>query len=837
MKFSKEEHLLKAAPSGAAATTPDLDVVTEPAAKGPQRRWMLVTAGLCIALLSLVFVCYRNTLGSYFLADDFGEIYYMSRVWNGEWNLYLADWTSNTMNVPGMAVYRPWFITSLVFDFFFFRGNPFGYYLSNITYFAADVLLLFFIVRELTRSWSTPRSLGCSFSAAALFAMSPLHCESVSWVGGRTDSLCAVFFLSGLLCFLLARSRSSALFAIGTVVSFWLGILTKEMAIGLPIIATAIAFIYPLRPMHPETPWVEGLLQRAKDALSETSALWISTVGYFAVRFLTLGTIFGGYTAGLGDAQSAGALRTWLDLDSYRRFIFPFGADIVSPNSSIALLLVAAYIAAGLLIIVRASRGQLPVRMLALLGIWIFAALLPIYRLWGIGPNLEGARYCFFLTIPGSLLLPILLLAPWGQDARPKLTRWFTAAAALAIAGLLFVNGRALSKTNREWVEAGNRVRAIATGAKSLVQNLPAGKDRVLIFSVPKTHLGAHMMYNGPTLMTALKPPFTEKDYEQNIESTDHLFFGLDQYINSARFKQLVASERVDGPYAWDLDGKQFYRMIYYPSAQRDESLVLPLNMTASSVQVYTQGHAVASGDGQALHLSNLQAGDGLRFGNLHINPLDVDFIEIEYKLPAGEHTQVPLRFQARWQGSDKRASISSDLQAAKTIYELPTDSSSRWQTVRIPVSHYWRWYGCGNISALSVMPPAATEIEIRRIALVCDRHLRPTVIVQGAKVDGSGVHYVTNKSSLSIDATGIPGAVSVRVESSKPNFFFDQHTNSKDGLHVSKLVPGSKANVPYTSNLSPVNTFSEIRAQAMDVQGKPIGEPSDAQVIFAQVH
>jgi hypothetical protein len=799
--------------------------------------WAVVTAVLCLALVALVGIMYRQTLGSYFMADDFGEIFYMSRIWSGEWNLYLADWVSNTMNVPGMAVYRPWFVTSLVIDFFFWRGNPFGYYLSNITYFAADVLLFFFVVRLLTTSWSTPRSLACSFSAAALFALSPLHCESISWVGGRTDTICATYFLAGLFFFLLARARSSTAAAAASLVAFWMAMLTKEMAIALPILATTIAFLYPLRTEHPETPRLSAMGTRIKDSLNESSALWISTVGYFAARYLALGTMLGGYTAGLGQAQSTGALGTWLDTDTYRRLVFPFAADIVSTQSSLAFLLLAAYTVAGLAIIVRVSRGQLPGRSLLLLGVWALAAALPLYKLWGIGPNLEGARYCFFLTMPGSLLLPLLLFSPLktepaGGSASNRFALAYTVVAVLIMGAVLFVNARTLNKTNREWVAAGQEVRAITSGAATLVENLPAGKDRILIFSVPKTHLGAHMIYNGPTLMTALKPPFTTKNYESKIESTDHLFFGLDRYINSARFKQLLNSGTVDGPYAWDLADKRFFRMIHYPSAQSKEALILPLNMTASSAQIYANHHAVASGDGKALHLTNLQRGDGLRFGNLHINPLDVDFVETEYRLPGKESG--PLTFEARWQGSDMRASSVADLCAVKTVEAPPADKHAAWQTVRIPVSHFWRWYGCGNISALSVVPPAVSEIEIRKITLVPDAHLRPTLKVGGAKVDGSGVHYVTAASSVQVDASTIKGAVSTVLESTRPDFFFDQGASSNSGLHSSTKLSGLKSTIPFKTAGTPLHAFCEMRVQALDAKGNPVGEPSEPAIVFA---
>lgn len=841
MKSSKEKLLVAVPQSSNASTTPDDSAVISghPAVETKPVRWKLVTAVLCFVLVAMVVFCYRNTLNSYFLADDFGEVFYMSRIWNGEWNLYWSDWISNTMNNPGMAVYRPWFITTLVIDYFFFHGNAAGYYASNIAYFAADVVLFYFVVRQLTSTWTPLRSLACSFAAAALFGLSPLHCESISWVGGRTDTICATFFLAGLLCFLLARTRNSWLLTAGAVLAYTLGILTKEMAIGLPVVAAGIAFINPKNAPHPETPLLSGVWQRAIGALKETSYLWIATVIYFVARYLALGTILGGYTAGLGAAQSMGALSAWMDLDSYRRFILPFGIDIVSPSGSLAYMLIAAYAVATFLLILRLGRGEIAGKNLMLLGVWIAASILPIYKLWGIGPNLEGARYCFFLTIPCSLALPLLLFSPpkSAEAEKSRFTITTTVVAVLALGMMLFVNARALMRTNREWVAAGQQVHAITNGVVRLVEKLPQGKERALIFSVPKTHMGAHMIYNGPTLMTALKPPFRQQDYESKVESADHLFFGLDRFINASRFKQLLSSGRVDGPYAWDLRKHNFIKMSYGAVSSNDGDRVLPLNIAATAVQVYTNGGAEvsASPDGQTLHLSKVRPNEGLRFGGLNLNPLDVDFVEVEYRFPKESPTGATT-FEARWQGSEKAASLSEDLRATREIDAATSPVPGDWQTVHIPLSHYWRWYGCGRIDSVSVFPPSGYDIEIRKIALLSDNTLRPRAGIVGGKVDGSGVHYVNKDCTITFDAGKIPGATGLRIESTKQDFFFDQGASAKTGLHSTQNAQSAQVTLPFSSKLSPRNCFSEIRAQALDSQGRPIGEPSDAQVIFAQV-
>jgi len=89
---------------------------------------------LChIAILTaVVWLVFSRTLGSYFLADDFGEVSYASHIFAGDYHLLWSDFTGNFMRVPGMAVWRPWLMVSLFTDFCLWRAQATGYYLTNL---------------------------------------------------------------------------------------------------------------------------------------------------------------------------------------------------------------------------------------------------------------------------------------------------------------------------------------------------------------------------------------------------------------------------------------------------------------------------------------------------------------------------------------------------------------------------------------------------------------------------------------------------------------------------------------------------------------------------------
>lgn len=75
-----------------------------------------------------------------------------------------------------------------------------------------------------------------SVTAALLFAMHPLRVESVAWVSGRKDLLCALFLLPSFGSYLLWKLRGRKSYLLASVVLYMLAILSKPMAMPFPLI-------------------------------------------------------------------------------------------------------------------------------------------------------------------------------------------------------------------------------------------------------------------------------------------------------------------------------------------------------------------------------------------------------------------------------------------------------------------------------------------------------------------------------------------------------------------------------------------------------------------------
>ena len=106
-----------------------------------------------------------------------------------------------------------------------------GHHLTNVLLHALSVIVLLLVLRQMTgRLW--PSAL-----VAALFAIHPLHVESVAWVAERKDVLSGLFFVLTLAAYLgYVRRPFSVLRYLLVVLCFALGLLSKPMLVTLPLV-------------------------------------------------------------------------------------------------------------------------------------------------------------------------------------------------------------------------------------------------------------------------------------------------------------------------------------------------------------------------------------------------------------------------------------------------------------------------------------------------------------------------------------------------------------------------------------------------------------------------
>ena len=133
-------------------------------------------------------------------------------------------------------------ITTLTYllDFQFHGLDPGGFHLTNTLFHTLNVLLLFgFLCTATGRIWP-------SAFAAALFAVHPLHVESVAWISARKDVVSTFFWLTAMLTYAAYAKRPRVLPYLLTFLFFLLGLLSKPMLVTFPAILLLVDF-WPLK--------------------------------------------------------------------------------------------------------------------------------------------------------------------------------------------------------------------------------------------------------------------------------------------------------------------------------------------------------------------------------------------------------------------------------------------------------------------------------------------------------------------------------------------------------------------------------------------------------------
>ncbi len=203
---------------------------------------------------------------------------------------------------------------SHMLDWQLFGKNPMGHHATNILFHVANTLLLFLLLKKMSGAiWR-------SAFVAALFALHPIHVESVAWVSERKDVLSTFFFLLTLLAYgrytqtqignlklEIGNQQSAIVYYLLALSLFALGLMSKPMLVTTPFLLLLLDY-WPLnrlatgdwrlaiRPLVEKIPFVAlaiissaitFLVQRKGGAVTSISALPLdSRIGNALVSYV-----------------------------------------------------------------------------------------------------------------------------------------------------------------------------------------------------------------------------------------------------------------------------------------------------------------------------------------------------------------------------------------------------------------------------------------------------------------------------------------------------------------------------------------------------------------------
>ncbi|MBW2569850.1 MAG: tetratricopeptide repeat protein [Deltaproteobacteria bacterium] len=304
--------------------------------------------------------------------------------------------------------------------------NPMGHHWTNLQIHLINTLLLFFILQYMTGAiWR-------SAFVAALFALHPLHVESVAWVAERKDVLSAFFGMLTISAYIMYVKKKNLLKYSLVFIFLSLGLMAKPMLVTLPFVLLLLD-LWPLKRLKLIFNQASGktsnllLLIREKIPLLVpvviSSILTIIAQQNVALRTLEsfplqtrVANAFISYTSYIGKTL-------WpLHLSVF----YPFQENSISFwNTSGSALIIAV-----LLIVAVNTSKKYPYILVGLL--WFLVTLLPVIGIIQVGDQAMADRYTY---IP---LIGIFIAAAWGgSDLLKKWTNKKIVPAILAISVLL----------------------------------------------------------------------------------------------------------------------------------------------------------------------------------------------------------------------------------------------------------------------------------------------------------------------------------------------------------------------------------------------------------------
>ncbi|MDU0457925.1 MAG: tetratricopeptide repeat protein [Geobacteraceae bacterium] len=354
---------------------------------------------LCVLMLLVTLAVFARTAGHEFI--NFDDTIYVTdnpAVKDGLKARTIA-WAFTATTASN---WHPLTWLSHMTDVQLFGLNPRGHHLTSVVIHAASALLLFLLLAQITSApWQ-------SLFVATMFALHPLHVESVAWVAERKDVLSGLFWTLTLLLYARYTRKPGMGRYLATLACFALGLMAKPMLVTLPLVLLLLDW-WPLGRYSPGDVGEGGAKVVAKSLLKEK-------IPFLALSALSsLLTVYaqhhGGAMATLDKAPPG--MRVSNAVIAYATYIsdtfWPHDLALLYPFPTSILL--GQFVAAAILLVLISAVVVYAGRRypwLAVGWLWFLITLLPVIGLIQVGGQSHADRYTY---IP---LTGLFIMIAWG---------------------------------------------------------------------------------------------------------------------------------------------------------------------------------------------------------------------------------------------------------------------------------------------------------------------------------------------------------------------------------------------------------------------------------------
>ncbi|MGA9059332.1 MAG: tetratricopeptide repeat protein [Terriglobia bacterium] len=409
-------------------------------ASAPRGLVRFATHQLLVVLILIAVLPYLNSLLNGFVQDDNRQV--LSNPYLRSFSHLREIFATNVWSYVGAQgatnYYRPLMTFGYLLCYQFLGPLAYGFHLANVVLNAGAVCLVFLVTERIFRD----RTVG--FVAAVIFALHPIHSESVDWIAAVTDLQLTLFYLLTFWCFLRVAKpggKRSGAAELGMVLSFTLALLAKEPAAMLPFLPTFYEHF--LRDDRAQT----SLGQK----LSRYVTLWLLDIAYLLFRT----RIFGGLAPVLQLSQISRREAFYSSFALVARYVWKLlwpvnPCAFYAFHKCVALSdprVVVGFLVLGLALVAFAYSWRRE-RLISFGLLWFFVNIAPVLNARWLGANVFTERY---LYLPS---LGFCWIAAWGVRllwmrlaGRPR-TRKFYAVGLAMVAILCLVR---IVTRNRIW--------------------------------------------------------------------------------------------------------------------------------------------------------------------------------------------------------------------------------------------------------------------------------------------------------------------------------------------------------------------------------------------------
>jgi len=559
---------------------------------------LLVLLGLII--LNLAF--FAINLNDFFVSDDFDWLYLTKTSEQPLWQYF----ATNYYGEQGMGgSYRPMFNLIFSLNYNLFGLNPFGYHLFGLIFHIGVCFLVYLLALQLFSKFKDKQNI--AILAAVFFSLLPNHSEAVIWIAAIGDPLDTFFYLLAFYLYILYRQKKNFTCLIISLLSFIIVLLTKEIAITLPLLILVwelyqyisgkqgfyALFGNKAQAQGPELPRVKVVL---KNILFYHLGYWLLLVLYFVIRYSAIGLIWGYYASDKFKLDIGKIFSMFVSLITNLLFYEKLRIVVTQffiTNSFFFIFLIILIV---VLILIILNKKWLKA---AFLIDSYFVLILPVLFLSFNFFTDEGERYNYLPSVVFCILLSLLIC----QIKKDRVLR------SLVITSFIIYFSVILINKNLTWQTASQiSQQIIKQDIEQIIDTVPE-QAKLMFVGLPDNYQGAQVLRNGvkqaidlyyPENQFALEPLNVYLRLNKQLKDAKILYWGpyetggyIAETFDQKNWVTGFATKQTPD-YIWELWGYDYdnyttnqIRLIF----KDEQGSFIPAGKEGWHVIIYNQGH------------------------------------------------------------------------------------------------------------------------------------------------------------------------------------------------------------------------------------------------------